>query len=277
MDSSNQQSMNRQQVDLPLGVNKSGKIITKKSPFHQPNFATTSRQQQPQPQPRVYNINKTDFRNIVQQLTGSSSREPQRPTPHLQNHPTTTPNNNNRLHRVRPPPLAPPTQPQLPHLHISLQQPYPNAFTAPPPPPSQYDQLSPPVFLPSTPSDIWTNTTQSPISGYMLYLQNSAIDLGPGQSHSGPPPPALPSQPITNCPPPVLPSPTSLFLLPSPTGFLNLFSPRSPYPLISPNFSFGPRGTLGPGPPHPPPSPGYGFPSSPSGLFPISSPRWRNQ
>jgi hypothetical protein len=32
---------------------------------------------------------------------------------------------------------------------------------------------------------------------------------------------------------------------------------------------------LGPGP-QPPPSPGF-FPLSPSGFFPVSSPRWRDQ
>ncbi|XP_010516696.1 PREDICTED: protein HAIKU1-like [Camelina sativa] len=88
-------------------------------------------------------------------------------------------------------------------------------------------------------------------------------------------------------------SPTSQFLLPSPTGYPNMFSPRSPYPLLSPgvqypqpltpNFSFsqipqpGSLGTgagPGPGPGLPPPSPGAMFPLSPSGFFPVSSPRW---
>lgn len=88
-------------------------------------------------------------------------------------------------------------------------------------------------------------------------------------------------------------SPTSQFLLPSPTGYPNMFSPRSPYPLLSPgvqypqpltpNFSFSQiaqQGSLGPGagpgagPPQPPPSPGLMFPLSPSGFFPIPSPRW---
>ncbi|EOA27216.1 hypothetical protein CARUB_v10023326mg [Capsella rubella] len=89
-------------------------------------------------------------------------------------------------------------------------------------------------------------------------------------------------------------SPTSQFLLPSPTGgYPNMISPRSPYPLLSPgvqypqpltpNFSFsqiaqqgnlGPGAGPGPGPPLPPPSPGLMFPLSPSGFFPIPSPRW---
>ena len=57
-----------------LGVNKMGKNI-RKSPLHQPNFANNNPARQ-QPQPQVYNISKNDFRNIVQQLTGSPSQEP---------------------------------------------------------------------------------------------------------------------------------------------------------------------------------------------------------
>ncbi|KAG8382484.1 hypothetical protein BUALT_Bualt05G0082100 [Buddleja alternifolia] len=337
---SNQPPLNRQMDHL--GVNKMGKNI-KKSPLHQPNFANNPNRQQPQPQ--VYNINKNDFRNIVQQLTGSPLRDqPPRPP---QNHPKPP---NHRLQRVRPPPLAPTNRPQIPvHPHMPAQSqpsfppPYPNSYARPPPPgPPHYNQHSPNVLLPPTPTDVWANTTESPISAYMRYLQNSIIDSGPiqpqqhfqpgqnptqhhPQQHfqqpvmlpllsprvNGPPPnlpsprfggpppllasprmngppPTLPS-PRTNGPPPLLPSPTSQFLLPSPSGFFGLLSPRSPYPLlspgyqhpppISPNFSFssvGQSGILGPGPP-PPPSPGYGFPLSPSGFFPISSPRWRNQ
>ncbi|KAI3453412.1 hypothetical protein Pfo_010075 [Paulownia fortunei] len=332
---SNQPPMNRQTDHL--GVNKMGKNI-KKSPLHQPNFASAARQQ---PQPQVYNINKNDFRNVVQQLTGSPLRDPPPRPP--QNHP-------------KPQIIGYRDRPQVPiHPHLSIPVPaqaqpsvplpYANNF-ARPPPPVQYDQPSPNILLPPTPTDVWSNTTESPISAYMRYLQNSIIDSGPRQPQSLPqthlqpqfparnlpqshllpnpvmppfpsprvngPPPTLPSprlsgpppllasplmngplptlpSPRTNGPPPLLPSPTSQFLLPSPTGFLNLLSPRSPYPLlspgyqhpppISPNFSFssvGQSGILGPGP-HPPPSPGYGFPLSPSGFFPLPSPRWRNQ
>lgn len=307
-----------------LGVNKMGKNI-KKSPLHQPNFPSAARQQ---PQPQVYNINKNDFRNIVQQLTGSPLRDPPRPP---QNHPKPP---NNRLQRVRPPPLAPTSRPQLPvrpHFPIPQQQPlvpqpYGNNFARPHNPPIHYDQRSPNMMLPPTPNDVWSNTTESPISAYMRYLQNSIIDSGPqqfvpgqhmSQNHLLPnpvngPPPTLPSprfggpppllvsprmnghmpplpSPRANGPPPLLPSPTSQFLLPSPNGFYGLLSPRSPYPLLSPgyqhpppmspNFSFssvGQSGILGPGP-HLPPSPGYGFPLSPSGFFALPSPGWRNQ
>lgn len=322
MDNSTQQPMDRQTDHL--GVNKMGKNI-KKSPLHQPNFSNAARQQA---QPHVYNINKNDFRNIVQQLTGSPSREPPPRPP--QNHPKPP---NNRLMRIRPPPLAP-NRPQvpihpIPQAHYSSvppPPPYPNNI-ARPPPPSRYDQASPNASMPLTPIDVWANTTESPISAYMRYLQNSVIASGPqsqppvlsGQNLSQPqflpnpvmpqltspqmngtpprflasphvnaPSPPLPS-PRMNAFPSLLPSPTSQFLLPSPSGFFNLLSPRSPYPFsspgyqhlppISPNFAFssaGQLGILGPGP-HPPPSPGYGFPLSPSGFFAVSSPRWRDQ
>ncbi|KAK3041589.1 hypothetical protein RJ639_000723 [Escallonia herrerae] len=321
-----------------LGVNKIGKNI-RKSPLHQPNFANTTARQQPQPQ--VYNINKNDFRNIVQQLTGSPSQEPLPRPPHNPPKPPSM-----RLQRIRPPPLTPINRPQIP-VH-----PQPPVLVQPPPAapvpynnnlarPPQYGQPPPAMLPPMTHSDsVWANTAESPISAYMRYLQNSIIDSGqtypnhPGQQQphypgsfqvqpppsgllpnssmpplqsprmNGPPPlpsprmsgpPPLPSPrmngapplpaPRMNGPPPLLPSPTSQFLLPSPTGFLNLLSPRSPYPLLSPgyqfppltpNFSFSPMvqsGILGPGPP----SPGTGFPLSPSGFFPIPSPRWRNQ
>ncbi|EPS71025.1 hypothetical protein M569_03734, partial [Genlisea aurea] len=331
-----------------LGVNKMGKNI-KKSPIHQPSFSGSMKPQTPpQPQPQVYNIDKNDFRDLVQQLTGSPLRDPSsRPPP--QNHPRPV---NNRLQRVRPPPLVPTNRPQPPHLPVHRypsippsQQPqlhpqqmvpippYANNFVRPPPPPPppaaahfEQQQPSPVMMFPPTPTDVWSNVAESPISAYMRYLQNSVIDSGPGQpqpnmyaqvpqnvmpQHPSPrlngpppalpsprlngPPPALPSPRLNgphSSPPPFLPSPTSQFLLPSPTGYWNVWSPapRSPYPLlspgyqlpppISPNFSFssiGQSGILGAGP-YPPSSPGYGFPlASPSGFFPISSPRWRNQ
>ncbi|KAM7491079.1 hypothetical protein LguiA_034000 [Lonicera macranthoides] len=296
-------SRNRQSEHL--GVNKIGKNI-KKSPLHQPNFTNTAARQQPQPQ--VYNINKNDFRNIVQQLTGSPSHDP---LPRPPNNQPKSPSM--RLQRIRPPPLsAPVNRPQMPihppaPVHPPLRPeagpPFGNNFGRP----AQYGQQPSPTM-----DSVWANTAESPISQYMRYLQNSIIDSGPRQNYPHPHPqqqpqfpgqyqaqphqptpplqsprmnngpPLLPS-PRMNGPPPLLPSPTSQFLLPSPTGFLNLPSPRSPYPLLSPgyqfpppltpNFSFGQSGILGPGPP----SPGIGFPPlSPSGFFPISSPRWRD-
>ncbi|KAA8525883.1 hypothetical protein F0562_008017 [Nyssa sinensis] len=239
-----------------LGVNKMGKNI-RKSPLHQPNFANTTRQQ---PQPQVYNINKNDFRNIVQQLTGSPSQEPLPRPPHNPPKPPSM-----RLQRIRPPPLTPINQPQIPiHPQAPTQAPvvpYSNTFVRP----AQFGQPSPTTMLPLTPGDsVWSNTADSPISAYMRYLQNSIIDSGPrqpyahpqhqlrpqfpGQIQTQPPSPGLlPNPPVhplpsprMNGPPPLLPSPTSQFLLPSPNGFLNLLSPRSPYPLLSPGYPFPP-------------------------------------
>ncbi|CAI9756405.1 unnamed protein product [Fraxinus pennsylvanica] len=346
MDNSNPPGQMNRQIDH-LGVNRMGKNI-KKSPLHQPSFSGAARQQ---PQPQVYNINKNDFRNIVQQLTGSPSQEsPPRP-PQNPSKPAS-----NRLQRIRPPPLAPMNRPRIP-IHPPMPMPapahpagqLPSNFARPPHPPlAQYGQPSPPVFIPPTP-DGCANPAESPISAYMRYLQNSIVNPGlrqaqlqyqphlqphvPGQTLAQPPgsgllpnpimqpfpsprmngtPSPLPSprmngpsmplpsprmngpfppllSPRMNGPPPLLPSPTSQFLLPSPTGFLNLLSPRSPYPLLSPgyqhpppltpNFSFSSvpqSGILGPVP-QLPPSPGYGFPLSPSGFFPLLSPRWRDE
>ncbi|CAL9028952.1 unnamed protein product [Prunus brigantina] len=299
-----------------LGVNKIGKNI-RKSPLHQPNFANNAARQQPQPQ--VYNISKNDFRNIVQQLTGSPSQEPLPRPPQNPPKPQSM-----RLQRIRPPPLSPINNrpvipPPAPHPSAPPPVPYNNNFMRP-----QFGQPSPTPMPPFPHGDsMWANTAESPISAYMRYLQSSMLDptprgnqaqpqpQGPGQSQSqapstgllpnpsmpAHPPPRMngPVPPAPNLPhPPVnvsalLPSPTSQFLLPSPTGYMNLLSPRSPYPLLSPgmqfpppltpNFQFSPMaqsGILGPGP-QPPPSPGYLFPLSPSGFFPISSPRWRDQ
>ncbi|WCJ22624.1 VQ motif-containing protein [Euphorbia peplus] len=308
-------SKNRQQSDH-LGVNKMGKNI-RKSPLHQPNFANNANRQQPQPQ--VYNISKNNFRNIVQQLTGSPSREPMPRPPQNPPKPQSM-----RLQRIRPPPLTPINRPQVAPVYpppVAQQPPpvqYNNNFVRP----GQFGHpsptMAPPQFAPG--ESAWANTAESPISAYMRYLQSSMMDPSPrgmqghphaqGPPYMQPPPqsagllpnPAMPPphsprfngpvHPMYSLPspqmngPPLLPSPTSQFLLPSPTGYMNLLSPRSPYPLLSPgaqfpppltpNFAFSQSGILGPGPP-PPPSPGYLFPLSPTGFFPISSPRWRDQ
>ncbi|CBI33885.3 unnamed protein product, partial [Vitis vinifera] len=259
-----------------LGVNKIGKNI-RKSPLHQPNFGNTARQQ---PQPQVYNISKNDFRNIVQQLTGSPSQEPlPRPPQNPPKHPSM------RLQRIRPPPLSPINRPHIPPPALV---PAPAPALAPAPGQVPYNH-----GLPLMPGDTsWTHVAESPISAYMRYLQNSIIDSGP-RPPLGQGPPRLQSPVLgsVQAQPPVsglIPNPHYPF--PSPSGFLNLLSPRSPYPLLSPgyqfpppltpNFSFSPMagsGILGPGP-QPPPSPGIVFPLSPSGFFPLTSPspRWRD-
>lgn len=297
-----------------------GKNI-RKSPLHQPNFANNANRQQPQPQ--VYNISKNDFRNIVQQLTGSPSHEPLPRPP--QNPPKAQ---SMRLQKIRPPPLTPINRPHIPPPIpappvASPPVPFNNGFVRP----GQFGQPAPTMMPSMAPGEsAWSNTAESPISAYMRYLQNSIMDpspranlaqpplqqpqaQGPGQFQHQPPSsgllpnphvPALPSPrlngpvpPMPSVPSPqmygaaVLPSPTSQFLLPSPTGYMNLLSPRSPYPLFSPGIQFPSpltpnfalptqSGILGPGP-QPPPSPGLVFPLSPTGFFPLSSPRWRDQ
>lgn len=291
----NQPPANRQTDHL--GVNKMGKNI-KKSPLHQPNFASAARQQ---PQPQVYNINKNDFRDIVQQLTGSPLRDPPPRPP--QNHPKPP---NNRLQRVRPPPLAQTGRPQLPinpHMQMRMppqgqpsgHMPYPHNLGRHPPP-AQFDHQPSPNFLPPpTPPDVWANTTESPISAYMRYLQNSIIDSGPRQPQPFPqghmqpqvpgqnlphphvlpnsampplpsprlngPPPNLPS-PRFNGHPPLLASPRMNGpppLLPSPTSQFLLPSPTGFLNLLSPR---SPYPLLSPGFEHPPPmSPNFSFSS----------------
>ncbi|CAN6585932.1 hypothetical protein C1H46_037344 [Malus baccata] len=254
-----------------LGVNKMGKNI-RKSPLHQPKFGNNDARQQPQPQ--VYNISKNDFRNIVQQLTGSPSQEPLPRPPQNPPKPQSM-----RLQRIRPPPLAPINNrplntPPAPLPAGPPQVPYNNNFVRPP----QFGHPSPTPMPPFPHGDsMWQNTAESPISAYMRYLQSSMLDPTPrgnqpqpqpqvpGQMQSQPPstsllpnpsvsahPPPRMNAPGAHAPnlqhpqmngPPLLPSPTSQFLLPSPTGYMNLLSPRSPYPLLSPGMQFPPPWT----------------------------------
>ncbi|XP_019161916.1 PREDICTED: protein HAIKU1-like isoform X2 [Ipomoea nil] len=266
-----------------LGVNRMGKNI-KKSPVHQPSFANNSGfAARPQPPSQVYNINKSDFRNIVQQLTGSPSQNTSLPRP-LQNpsknHPGT------RLQRIRPAPLMPMNQPQFRVAHS-------NNYVTPAATAVCSRPLSP-AHNPFNPIDVWENSGNSPVSAYMQCLQGSIIDsAGPKQAqpHDFLANPPLPS-PWMNGDAPILsplimndvPPPPPPPLLPSPNGFVNLFSPCTPYPLfspgvqhpppLSPKFSFSPMGQPGILSPL---SPSYGFPLSPSGFFAVCSPRWRDQ
>ncbi|KAF6170315.1 hypothetical protein GIB67_043005 [Kingdonia uniflora] len=103
-------------------------------------------QQQKQNQPPVYNINKSDFRDVVQKLTGSPSQFLSQPSPPI--HPPKS--QSSRLQRIRPPPLA----------HLS---------TRPPPPlPNNNPRGSPLPPFPSVHA-----AAESPISAYMRYLRSS--------------------------------------------------------------------------------------------------------
>ncbi|GLT81252.1 hypothetical protein SLA2020_526460 [Shorea laevis] len=322
-----------------LGVNKLGKNI-RKSPLHQPSFNNTNNAARQQPQPQVYNISKNEFRNIVQQLTGSASQEP------LPRPPQPPKSQSQRLQKIRPPPLTPINRPIIPS-QVPVHVPAPAPMPPPVPPqapynpglarPAQFGQPSPTMMQPFMPGDsVWGNAAESPLTAYMRYLQTSILSPSPvggqfqphlqppvpGQPQAQPPSsgllpnppmppfpsprgvngpvapmPGLPSPrmngplpPMPNIPSPrmngpaLLPSPTSQFLLPSPTGYPNflspypILSPGTQFPPMTPSFPFSPfsqSGILGPGP-QPPPSPGLVFPLSPSGFFPISSPRWRD-
>nr|XP_043628324.1 protein HAIKU1-like [Erigeron canadensis] len=177
-----------------LGVNKIGKNI-RKSPLHQPSFANPARQQ---PQPQVYNINKNDFQSIVQQLTGSPSRQSQEPLPRP---PLNSPKQANmRLQRIRPSPLTPLNvgRPRMPMHHLPAQEqmlphrppngtapggvPYNGSNLGRPP---HHGQQRPPPPMAPPPMNAgdhagWSNTAESPISQYMRYLQHSIIDSAQG-------------------------------------------------------------------------------------------------
>ncbi|KAF5461913.1 hypothetical protein F2P56_017973 [Juglans regia] len=235
-------------------------------------------QAQQQHQPPVYNINKNDFRDVVQKLTGSPvHRRFSTPQPIQAPRPPSS-----RLHRIRPPPLAhvcnrPP--PLLDSGDLRAQQPIINPNIPITAPTSSFGQFGQPItpLSPLPPFPSVHTVAESPVSAHMRYLQNpvSTVDSNPTQfsrfsplaplvlprwnnlippPHQGltPPPSAtIPSQPQ-------FPMPTS----PLPFGCFN--SPRSPYPLLSPGLLFSP-------------SPGQlGFPQLPlSPTVQVESPRWR--
>ncbi|KAJ7943819.1 VQ motif-containing protein [Quillaja saponaria] len=286
-------SKNRQSDHL--GVNKLGKNI-RKSPLHQPNFGNNATRQQPQPQ--VYNISKNEFRDIVQQLTGSPSQDPLPRPPHNPPKPQSM-----RLQKIRPPPLTPINRPPMPPPMLVHAAPPPIPYNNSFPRPAQFGQPSP------TPDMIWANTAESPISAYMSYLQNSIIGPGPrgyqpqGQPQQqplphpnthlqwhphphapgyiqaqppssgllpNPPMPAFPSPRLNGPNPPLsnLPYPQSNgpALLPSPTSQFLLPSPTDFLNLVSPRSSYP---LFSPGVQFPPPlTPNFSFsPMGQSGIL----------
>ncbi|GMN45369.1 hypothetical protein TIFTF001_014562 [Ficus carica] len=257
----------------------------------QPQPQTQNLQAQPQHQPPVYNINKNDFRDVVQKLTGSPAHErfpssssssastssATPPPPPIHHHPRPA---GSRLQKMRPPPLAQISNRPPPLLNGAVQPPLQpaSAFggvgrpTAP---------LSPLPPLPAVHA-----AAESPVSAHMRYLQNlmsAAVEsnnqkhasgfsplaplVSPRWSNLAPPPPQqqgiLPPPPATAMMPP--PPPPFFQVPPSPPipfGCLN--SPRSPYPLLSPSLLLSPS------------SGQLGFPQLPlSPTVPVPSPRWR--
>ncbi|XP_010530032.1 PREDICTED: protein HAIKU1 [Tarenaya hassleriana] len=166
-----------------LGVNKMRRNI-RKAPSQQ------QQQQQQQPQALVYNINKSDFRTIVQQLTGSGSTSTVVPPPE---NPPKPPNS--RLVKVRPAPLTQVNRP---------------------PPPVQPGLSSPKPVQPHNPFQV--NVAESPISAYMRYLtQPSPVQY--------PNPNGIPVQPHQTDPT-CIKSPASQFIWPQPRSPLPLISPN---------------------------------------------------
>lgn len=215
-----------------LGVNKMGKNI-RKDPSNQQN-------QQQNPQALVYNINKTDFRSIVQQLTGLGSTSSVNPIPN--SNPPKPPNS--RLVKVRPAPLTEVNRPQ-----------------PPPPPPVQSESITSEPVQPVNQFSV--NPAESPISAYMRYL----IESSPAGNRSQPQN-QNPVQPSTGLFPSHQTGPSQMLFQSPASQFALSPPPRSPFPLLSPNFAFSPR-FLGGSDSLPPPSPGF--------FFPLLSPLWRNQ
>ncbi|XP_012838888.1 PREDICTED: VQ motif-containing protein 9 [Erythranthe guttata] len=128
---------------------------------------------QPQSQqPPVYNINKNDFRDVVQKLTGSPAHE-RFPTPPPPPPPVTHPRPpSSRLQRIRPPPLAQITN-RPPQLNQQLPRPQ-NDVGQRGPPAAQGQAFTPLPPLPSV-----HPAAESPISAYMRFLQSSSPSPSP--------------------------------------------------------------------------------------------------
>ncbi|RWR84093.1 VQ motif-containing protein 9 [Cinnamomum micranthum f. kanehirae] len=164
---SNGSSSGRNQTTDHLHLlNKTSHKISKSHHHHHLNHTshnnttTNNQQQQQQQQPPVYNIDKSDFRQLVQKLTSSPSPPP----------PPTNPSS--RLHRIRPPPLA----------HVT---------NACPPPPllndAGVDGRSRSPFSPLPPFPTVSIAAESPISAYLRYLRSSAAtsaDADPRRSNN---------------------------------------------------------------------------------------------
>ncbi|XP_059461311.1 VQ motif-containing protein 9 [Corylus avellana] len=284
---------------------KISKPIIKKPPFDPHNQTQNlvdnhDNHQQSQPpsqaqppvqqhQPPVYNINKNDFRDVVQKLTGSPAHERFSTPPPI--HAPKPPSS--RLQRIRPPPLAHVSNRPPPLLNGGGPPPQPQAMNTSIPitaANSSFGQLGRPVtpLSPLPPFPSVHAAAESPVSAYMRYLQNTVctFDSNPKQFSGFSPLAPLVSPRWHNSAPPMshqhqqfpppqqgmLPPPTSAsipsypqFPMPtSPLPFGCLNSPRSPYPLLSPGLLFSPS------------SGQLGFPQLPlSPTVPVPSPRWR--
>lgn len=256
---------------------------TKKNPFDQPNQLQPrpSSQQPPnqnlqgQQQPPVYNINKSDFRDLVQKLTGSPAHERLSTPPPI--HPPKP--QSTRLQRIRPPPLVHVSNHPPPLLNSVILPPQQQLLTTAsnPSATNTFIQRSTTPLSPLPPFPAVHAASDSPVSAYMRYLQNTISVVDSNRQFSGFSPLAPlvsprwnnqaaskqqfpmqqginPSQSAGM----VSPQAQLRFHLPtSPLPFGCLNSPRSPYPLLSPSLLLSP----------------YAFPLSPT--VPVSSPIWR--
>ncbi|CAK8568130.1 unnamed protein product [Lathyrus sativus] len=245
-----------------------------------------------QHQPPVYNINKNDFRDVVQKLTGSPAHDRISTPPPIQQ----PKQQSSRLQRIRPPPLPHITNRPPPLLNVRPQLPPPQNFNFNG---VNFNQGFPGFGRPQAPlSPLPPFPTvhaaaESPISAYMRDLQNFVSTMD-SKSFSGfsplPPPPVSSHQPQPdqqqqqqeeqeqqreNQPPPqqvaAPPAPPLVaqsllqFQMPSsPVPFGCLNSQLASYPLLSPGLMFSPN------------SANLGFPQLPlSPTVPAPSPRWR--
>ncbi|XP_065879520.1 VQ motif-containing protein 9-like [Euphorbia lathyris] len=165
-----------------------------------------------QSQPMVYNVNKNDFKDVVQKLTGSPAHQSFSTPPPI--HPSKP--LSSRLQSIRPPPLANIT---------NLPPPASNTSPHPPPPPLSPLSPFPPVHA----------AAESPVSGYMPYLHNSIPT-----AHSGFSPLAPLDSPCCNN---LTPQQPSDMMTPQPTFPLQfgcLDSPPSPHPFFTPCLLLSP-------------------------------------
>ncbi|KAJ9166552.1 hypothetical protein P3X46_021290 [Hevea brasiliensis] len=268
-------------------INSNANITSQPQQQPQSQQQQNQQAQQQQHQPPVYNINKNDFRDVVQKLTGSPAHERFSTPPPI--HPPKPPSS--RLQRIRPPPLAqvgnrppplinsaiPPHQLPPPPLNASINPPMPTAAAT-----NNFIQRPSAPLSPLPPFPAVHAAAESPVSAYLRYLQNSISAVDSNRQFSGfsplaplvsprwnnlpqQPPLQQNPQPFDPLQPGILSSRTSgmiasqpQFQLPtSPLPFGCLNSPRSPYPLLSPGLLLSPSS----------------FPLSPT--LPVPSPRWR--
>lgn len=285
-DNNTTSSSNRDQYLKHLNKlsHKISKPIIKKQPSfdnQQQNNPPTVTQQnqsqplnlpQPQPQPQqppVYNINKSDFRDVVQKLTGSPAHERFSTPPPIQPPKLTS----SRLQKIRPPPLPqliarpPPLLNCGPTAEPPLNPSNPISTSSSTASGSFGRQVQPLSPLPPFPA-VHT-AAESPISAYMRYLQSSNSNTDSdskrfaGFSPLAPlvsprwnnfaQPPSSQQQNVPQSPIAASSAPLHFPMPSSPLPFGCLPSPRSPYPSLFSPTTF------------------QQFPLSPT----VPSPRWK--